>query len=190
MLGRKRVRFAAEDMDEQLSLDQERPPKRRIIDLVPLSTELSEREKRDRWIQPGEWGGIRQSILEQTAQFQQDGLTKSVAHTYVQLYALCQVQWMAERRDNIPGTLLPSISSMATTCSDVRGLEDRLVPWLGIRRRVERIKIIRAVIKAQQQKASCQDVASLSQLLTEPARQMGQAVAVADATAAILEYGG
>jgi hypothetical protein len=67
--------------------------------------------------------------------------------------------------------------------SSARGLEDRMIPWLAVKRRIDRAKIIQQVVQEQKDAA----IGAISRTLTTSARRMGQVLAMADATAVFLE---
>lgn len=83
--------------------------------------------------------------------------------------------------------LLPlTFSSSAEEDDNMRGLEDCTVPWLGMKRRVDRVNAIQLVVKAQRNLCRPKEVRDISRRLTKPAR-MGQVLAMADAKTALFE---
>jgi hypothetical protein len=186
-----------------------RPVKKRIVEWLPLCRELTASEKQERWIQRHERSEIRQSANAVAAQGRQedawleDNGQLSVARTYTQVYDICQQRWSAgedeeehEVHESSPCnqdatetalTVLPDLLSWMAGKNDTRGLEDRMVPWLALERRVARAKAIRAVVQAQGMYQP-EVVRTISRVLSHPSRRLGQVLAVADATAAMLEY--
>ena len=168
--------------DEEI---RDRPIKRRVIDLLPLCSELSEQEKQERWIRPEEWQHLRRSVKDQTLGMLQDIWAVSFARHFAELYVACQAPEDPEddaTAASVSGTaLVPLASTMAM--SSARGLEDRMIPWLAVKRRVDRAKIIQRVVQEQKDAA----IGTISRTLTTSARRMGQVLAMADATAVFLE---
>lgn len=195
---RKRVRFETEDVEstagvadpvEQSSRDATDPPvKKRVIQLLPLSSELSPEEKGERWILSHEWKGIHRAIKEE---LKGQPSLPAAAQTFVHVYSLCQENSiLIDESHSVDGYIpdvMPILPLLATSGSDVRGLEDVVVPRLGIQRRLARVSAIRAVIHAQRH-SQPDSLRTISRVMSNSARQLGQVLAVADATAAMLEY--
>jgi hypothetical protein len=102
---------------------------------------------------------------------------------------------------------------LSTRPDNARGLEDCTLPWLALERRMIRTQSIRAIIACSQQQQQQQQnqnqnqqtqphtkkspnnnnhtdaVRVLARELSRPSRRLGQALAVADATAAMMEHG-
>jgi hypothetical protein len=181
--GRKRVHFETEDTESTLpsvvdtSSCDDRSVKRRVVEWLPLCREWTASEKQDRWILPHEWDAIRQSIKDEMSQ-RQDLSQK--AQIYSLVYELCQHQ----DSQFMPNMMLV-LPWMA--CSDLRGLEDALVPRLALARRLARARSIRAVVEAQTNQEP-EGLGVLYAGLSCSSRRLGQVLGVADATAAMSEH--
>jgi hypothetical protein len=181
--GRKRVHFETEDTESTLisvvdtSSCDDRSVKRRVLEWLPLCREWADSEKQDRWILPHERDAIRQSIKDEMSQRQD---LRQVAQIYALVYALCQNQ-----DSQFMSNMMLVLPWMA--CSDMRGLEDALVPRLALARRLARARSIRAVVEAQTSKEP-EGLGDLYAGLSYSSRRLGQVLGVADETAAMLEH--
>ena len=164
IFSRKRVHFDSNNAAPII--------KRQVLEWYPLCREMTFEEKQARWIQQEESHEIRMQAIE-VARGAAD-----FASTYAHVYALCQSDQTAPTVE-----LVHHVARRAS----LRGLEDRILPSIGIERRMARTKAIRTILKAQSM-CTEDDVGILSRILSQSATRMGQVLAVADARAAMVEY--
>ena len=172
---RKRVRFEC---------DEERPGKRqhRVLEWLPLCREWTAEEKQARWVTTPEHAQIRSRMSQDATQRQADDIARAqkglstLTQTYAQIYAHCHP------KSTTTTTAQQQLSNLVTTWAvefaDCRGLEDRTVPVLGLQRRLARTKLIRAVVNG----------ADDAQHHSAAAARLAQALAVVDATAAVMAH--
>ena len=201
----KRVRFEAHRRENE------------IVELLPLCSELSDSEKSNRWVCAPEKEEARQSVLQDTrdclrAESHRNKRLNnnkrrplSFSQTYQAVYQVCHTLKDDDndrKEKDLTSQIGPEVVTLlAVTNPAARGLEDHIVPHLGIQRRLVRRKTIRTVIKVHQhhvlQKkqergaaavADDRVVAMVSQSLTRPSRKFAQASGLADATVAMVEY--
>jgi len=187
---RKRVRF------EQAEESEHKAKRRTIIDYRPLCKELTLEEKRNGWLQADE----RANIAQDCKQVAQDSRTKdksmiqkgqvhfAFSETYTNVYAVCHLSDMKDSSDICSVLSREVVTFMALKNESARGLEDWTVPHVALERRVERKKVIRAVLQGQKARVDTEKLCQVSQALSRPACKLAQAVGAADATSAMLEY--
>jgi hypothetical protein len=163
---RKHVRFGMTNTTE---------PHTTIIEYRPLCSEYTDEEKMQRWMQPLEQSDIRTLAKLDAQQFVSSPITlpiskaeafiKGFSYTYHASKEITSAI-LSDDSDNDShdsATTVQSVSSSSTSQavvsmlqstpdlmlilarSDIRGLEDRIVPIIGIDRRIVRKRIIQAV---------------------------------------------
>ncbi|EEC49831.1 predicted protein [Phaeodactylum tricornutum CCAP 1055/1] len=173
----------------------DRNSKRRAFESSPLSVNLTEEEKESRWITAGEKECIRQNANAEAQECRiQDnrlrlgGQVQFASSTiYSSVYNIVQNANLKDS-DDVFSVLNPELLTFLAF-SETRGLEDRTVPHLALERRLIRNDAIRQVLQAQQAcKGDTDLIGKVAAFCSRPARKFAEALGVADATAAMMEY--
>jgi hypothetical protein len=185
--SRKRVRF-------EPSKTEASQVKEQVLHHGPSCSELSAEEKAERWIQPAEWEEIRWSARAEAQDCRREDTEKvlrgephlAFSELYSKVYAVCHLENVDKTKDIVQ---LISTEMLMLAQSQARGLEDRKVPQIALRRRVLRKQVIRLVLHIQLAIGSEPErIREVSETLTNPSRKFAEVLGVTDATAAMLEY--
>jgi hypothetical protein len=186
--SRKRVRF-------EPSKTEASQVKEQILHHGPSCSELSEEEKKERWIQQAEWGEIRRSANAEAQDCRREDTEKvlrgephlAFSELYSKVYAICHLENVDKTKDIVE--LISTEMLMLMAQSQARGLEDRKVPQIAFQRRVLRKQVICLVLHIQLAMGSEPErIREVSEILTNPSRKFAEVLGVTDATAAMLEY--
>jgi hypothetical protein len=187
----KRVRFEDGEDASQGTLSN----KRRIIEYLPLCSELEQEEKVARWLQVEDKIRINQDANSDAQICRRDDnrllLRGQACMTFSEIYAtvhsLC-LQSVTQESDSVLETITDDVL-MHLTVRGARGLEDRTVPRKALERRVLRQHSIAAVLAAQQKyQGNADKIREVSMAFTLPSRKFSEILGMVDATAAMIEY--
>lgn len=185
--SKKRVRF-----EETGSAPETK--RHRVIEFRPLCAEIPADEKRIRWLQDEDKVALRKLAnseaqacrMEDNRKILRGQSSLALSEIYSTVHSLC-VQANLSESEDIFTLISPEVVSVFAM-SDGRGLEDRIIPRTALERRELRIQSIRAVLLAQSKGADEEQLCRVAMAFTSPARKFAEALGVADATAAMLEY--
>lgn len=188
--SRKRVRFDSAQDDD----DQARRVKVRVVETTPKPESVDDEEKRARWLQPEDKLAIRRSASVEAQALRREDNRKilrgqaqsSFAEIYSCVHSLCLHANLSDT-DDIVSLVSPEIVTLVANHGG-RGLEDQVVPKKALERRELRHQSIRAVLMAQKHKNDPELIRDVARAFTQPSRLFAQALGVADATAAMMEY--
>lgn len=192
--SRKRVRFTDHDEDET-GEGREGSCKRRVLEFLPLSSEISPEEKKARWLQREDRNEIRKFAHEHAQEWRLSDAKKiasgqghlTFSETYANLYGVCHLIEDFENENAVFDVLTPEVVSHMAT-SNTRGLEDRTVPRVALQRRLSRRLIVRTVLSMHGRNVEPNDMQEAVRSMTLPSRRFAEVLGVADATAAMIEY--
>jgi hypothetical protein len=185
--SRKRVRFEPNKTEASEIKEQ-------VLHHGLACSELSAEEKAERWIQPAEWEEIRWSARVEAQDCRREDTQKvlrgephlAFSEVYSKIYAVCHLENVDKTKDILQ---LISTEMLVLAQSEARGLEDRKVPQIALRRRVLRKQVIRLVLHIQLAMGSEPErIREVSETLTNPSRKFAEVLGLTDATAAMLEY--
>jgi hypothetical protein len=175
----KRVRFE-EDTDRRV--------KRRVLEYLPLSSELPNCLKKELWLCREQSRAIRREAKAQASMIRKfddlmllQGLPHfSFANTYANVYTVC-INHLSEE------SLTPEVLTFMASTDGSRGLEYQICPQVALQRYISRSQAIKLIVEIQTKlKSDPEAVRLVCETMSAPSKRFAEALGFVDATAAAI----